>query len=50
MPCPESVRLFTEFGISESFERVFESIDGVGIVPELPQGFFVTRTEKFFDK
>ena len=27
-----------------------EGVDGVGIVPQLPQGFFVTRAEKFFDK
>ena len=46
---PEPVCFFAQFGISEGLERVFKGVNGIGIVPQLPQGFFVTRTEKFFD-
>jgi hypothetical protein len=41
----EPVRFLTELGVGEGLERVFERIDGIGIVPQLPQSFFVTRAE-----
>ncbi len=48
--CAETVGLFAQFGVGEGLEGAFQGIDGIGIVPQLPQGFFVTRAEKFFDK
>jgi hypothetical protein len=46
----EPVGLFAQFGVGECLEGAFQGINGVGIVPQLPQGFFVTRAEKFFNK
>jgi hypothetical protein len=46
---PQPVRFFPQLGIGEGFEGVFKGVNGIGIVPQLPQGFFVTRAEKFFD-
>ncbi|MCY1239776.1 hypothetical protein D9M72_525870 [compost metagenome] len=46
----QPVGFFAQFGVGESLEGAFQGIDGIGIVPQLPQGFFVTRAEKFFDK
>ena len=46
----QTVSFFTELGVREGLEGALQGIDGIGIVPQLPQGFFVTRAEKFFDK
>jgi hypothetical protein len=46
----QTVSFFTELGIREGLEGALQGIYGIGIVPQLPQGFFVTRAEKFFDK
>jgi hypothetical protein len=50
VPVTETVSLFAQFGVGEGLERGFQGIDGIGIVPQLPQGFLITRAEKFFDK
>ncbi len=50
VPGAEPVGLFTQFGVREGLEGAFQGIYGIGIVPQLTQGFFVTRAEKFFDK
>ncbi len=46
----QTVGFFTELGVREGLEGALQGINGIGIVPQLPQGFFVTRAEKFFDK
>ena len=46
----QPVGLFAELVVGEGLEGALQGIDGIGIVPQLPQGFFVTRAEKFFDK
>ena len=50
VPLAEAVGLFAQLGVGEGLERGFQGINGIGIVPQLPQGFFVTRAEKFFEK
>jgi hypothetical protein len=46
----QAVSFFTELGVREGLEGALQGIYGIGIVPQLPQGFFVTCAEKFFDK
>jgi hypothetical protein len=46
---PEPVGFFTEFRIRKSLKRVFKGVNGISIVPQLPQELFVTCAENFFD-
>jgi hypothetical protein len=45
----EPICFFTQFRIREGLERVFKGVNGISIVPQLPQELFVTCAENFFD-
>jgi hypothetical protein len=49
VPGAQTVCFLPKFSVRERLERVFQGIDGIGIVPQLPECFLVTRAEKFFD-
>jgi hypothetical protein len=46
---PEPVCFFAQFRIRKGLERVFKGVNGISIVPQLPQELFVTCAENFFD-